>query len=148
MDSSTANAGALGKNQFVVLLRLLHEPGLSQRTIAERTGLSVGTVNSSVRQLVEHGDLEKDASGNLCVTDLGVRSLEPYRVDNAIILAAGLSTRFAPISYEKPKGLLRVRRGPHRTPDSPAQGGGHRRYHRRRGLQEGVLLLSGGALWR
>ena len=93
MDSSTANAGALGKNQFVVLLRLLHEPGLSQRTIAERTGLSVGTVNSSVRQLVEHGDLEKDASGNLCVTDLGVRSLEPYRVDTAIILAAGLTTR-------------------------------------------------------
>ena len=109
MDSSTANAGALGKNQFVVLLRLLHEPGLSQRTIAERTGLSVGTFNSSVRQHVERGDLEKEASGNLRVTDLGVRSLEPYRVDNAIILAAGLSTRFAPISYEKPKGLLRVR---------------------------------------
>ncbi|WEV42237.1 phosphotransferase [Bifidobacterium sp. ESL0682] len=30
-------------------------------------------------------------------------------MDNAIILAAGLSSRFAPISYEKPKGLLKVR---------------------------------------
>lgn len=32
-----------------------------------------------------------------------------YRVDNAIILAAGLSSRFAPISYEKPKALINVR---------------------------------------
>ena len=35
--------------------------------------------------------------------------LEPYRVQNAVIMAAGLSSRFAPISYEKPKGLLTVR---------------------------------------
>lgn len=32
-----------------------------------------------------------------------------YRVDNAIIMAAGLSSRFAPISYEKPKALLEVK---------------------------------------
>lgn len=30
-------------------------------------------------------------------------------VDNAVILAAGASSRFAPLSYEKPKGLLTVR---------------------------------------
>ena len=27
------------------------------------------------------------------------------KVDNAIILAAGLSSRFAPLSFERPKGL-------------------------------------------
>lgn len=32
-----------------------------------------------------------------------------YRVDNAIIMAAGLSSRFAPISYEKPKALIAVK---------------------------------------
>lgn len=32
-----------------------------------------------------------------------------YTVDNAIIMAAGLSSRFAPISYEKPKALVEVR---------------------------------------
>ena len=32
-----------------------------------------------------------------------------YRVDNAIIMAAGLSSRFAPISYEKPKALIEVK---------------------------------------
>ena len=31
------------------------------------------------------------------------------KVDNAIILAAGTSSRFAPLSYEIPKGLLEVR---------------------------------------
>lgn len=29
--------------------------------------------------------------------------------DNAVIMAAGTSSRFAPLSYEKPKGLIRVR---------------------------------------
>lgn len=32
-----------------------------------------------------------------------------YRVDNAIIMAAGTSSRFAPLSYETHKGLLTVR---------------------------------------
>lgn len=32
-----------------------------------------------------------------------------YKVDNALIMAAGLSNRFAPISYEKPKALLEVK---------------------------------------
>lgn len=32
-----------------------------------------------------------------------------YKVDNAIIMAAGKSTRFAPISYEKPKALIYVK---------------------------------------
>ncbi len=32
-----------------------------------------------------------------------------YKVDNAIIMAAGISSRFAPLSYEKPKALLTVR---------------------------------------
>ncbi len=32
-----------------------------------------------------------------------------YTVDNAIIMAAGTSSRFAPLSYEMPKGLITVR---------------------------------------
>lgn len=34
--------------------------------------------------------------------------LNKNNVDNAIIMAAGLSSRFAPLSFEKPKGLLEV----------------------------------------
>lgn len=32
-----------------------------------------------------------------------------YKVDNAIIMAAGMSSRFAPISYEHPKALITVK---------------------------------------
>ena len=32
-----------------------------------------------------------------------------YKVENAIIMAAGLSSRFAPLSYEKPKDLITVK---------------------------------------
>ena len=32
-----------------------------------------------------------------------------YQADNAIIMAAGMSSRFAPLSYEKPKGLMTVK---------------------------------------
>lgn len=39
----------------------------------------------------------------------GIRRLEPYKVDNAVILAAGAATRFVPLSLEKPKGLYKVR---------------------------------------
>lgn len=32
-----------------------------------------------------------------------------YKVDNAVIMAAGLSSRFAPLSFEKPKALIEVK---------------------------------------
>lgn len=32
-----------------------------------------------------------------------------YNVENAVIMAAGTSSRFAPLSYERPKGLIMVR---------------------------------------
>ena len=32
-----------------------------------------------------------------------------YKVENAVIMAAGLSSRFAPLSYEKPKALITVK---------------------------------------
>ena len=38
------------------------------------------------------------------LTESGLKALEPYKVNNAIILAAGASTRFIPLSLEQPKG--------------------------------------------
>ncbi len=98
----------LSRNQFAVLAALAQHPGNSQRAVAARTGLSVGSVNAARKALVGRG-LLTEGQGGSAVTDAGRSALKPYRVDNAVILAAGLSSRFAPISYEKPKGLLRVR---------------------------------------
>ncbi|MCI8514216.1 MAG: phosphotransferase [Lachnospiraceae bacterium] len=46
---------------------------------------------------------------NDLLTEEGAEQLAPYRVTNAVVMAAGLSSRFAPLSYEKPKGLWRVK---------------------------------------
>lgn len=45
----------------------------------------------------------------LNITEKGLEELENHKVDNAIILAAGMSTRFVPVSYELPKGLISVK---------------------------------------
>lgn len=100
----------LNNKEFEILNALLETKGTSQRAIAKSTGLSLGTVNSTIKKLQDKDFVAgfKDG-GSVFITDDGKKALDPYRVDNAIILAAGMSTRFAPISYEKPKGLLKVR---------------------------------------
>ncbi len=92
--------------QFDVLISCLEDGKEgSQRAIADKTNLSLGTVNSTLKELRVAGLVDEDCA----ITEAGKRSLEPYRVDNAIILAAGLSSRFVPISYEKPKGVVKVK---------------------------------------
>ena len=94
----------LTKSTFKVLNALRDEAVHTQRHIATATSLSLGTVNTAYRALVDAGLAE-----NFSVTPAGFEALSPYKVDNAIIMAAGLSSRFAPLSYEKPKGVLTVR---------------------------------------
>ena len=115
------------KNEFAVLAALEREPGTSQRAIAARKAMSLGSVNAAYKALVDKGLVVDGA-----LSDAGFEALAPFKVDNAIILAAGLSSRFAPISYEKPKG---------RASDPPASGVRHRRHHCGGRVQEGVLLL-------
>lgn len=94
----------LTHNQFRILNTLHLESGLTQREISTRTGLGLATVNGAMRECAELGLVEDGRP-----TPAGLAALKPHAVDNAVILAAGLSSRFAPISYERPKGLLKVR---------------------------------------
>ena len=92
------------RKEFDVLCTLLEHPGATQREIAQLLGASLGSANAVCRSLAK-AKLIEDAK----VTPRGMRELKPYKVENAVIMAAGLSQRFAPISYEKPKGLVEVR---------------------------------------
>ena len=94
----------LKKNHFEVLNVLNNYSKITQRGIADKTKMSLATVNAAIRECITEGLID---NGRL--TARGMAALKPYAVDNAVILAAGLSSRFAPISYEKPKGLLKVR---------------------------------------
>lgn len=60
-------------------------------------------------KLVEKGYVNPNF-GN--ITAAGKEALAPYKVDNAVILAAGASTRFIPLSLEQPKGLFEVKGEP------------------------------------
>ena len=91
--------------EFKILTQLLKNKFQTQREIAEDLNMSLGKVNSVISEL-KNKDL---INGNNEITNAGLVELEPYKVNNAVILAAGMSTRFAPLSYEKPKGLLNVK---------------------------------------
>lgn len=95
------------KEKEFEILRLIAESreSLTQRVIAAKTGYSLGTVNAIVSDLMSNDMINQ----NYRITSTGLSRLEPYKVDNAIILAAGMSTRFVPISYELPKGLITVK---------------------------------------
>lgn len=97
---------SLTKSEFSLLTALLKDDAslTSQRVLARRAGISLGSVNTTLARLEAAGLVHAGL-----ITTAGREALEPYKVDNAVIMAAGLSSRFAPISYEKPKGLLRVR---------------------------------------
>jgi len=93
----------INKNEFVMLCAVKDNPGLTQRELAQVLNASLGRVNK-VHKSLENAKLIESGA----ITPRGMKELEPYKVENAIIMAAGLSSRFVPISYEKPKGLLTV----------------------------------------
>ena len=94
----------LNKGQFLVLHTLLRFGKISQRKLSAHTGMSLGKINRLFSELTTLGYIS-----NGRITSEGLEVLQPYKVDNAIIMAAGMSSRFAPLSYEKPKGLLVVK---------------------------------------
>ena len=94
------------KKEFDVLLLLSRSANIvTQRFISKSTGYSLGSINNILSSLHEKGL----TSDNNTLSANGFAVLDSYKVDNAIIMAAGMSSRFAPLSYEKPKGLLKVK---------------------------------------
>ena len=76
--------------------------GTSFDQLEEQYGTHV--IGDVVRQLEESGWIHKDK-----LTPEGLEALEPYKVKNAIIMAAGYSARCMPLSNVMPKGLFSVK---------------------------------------
>ena len=95
---------SLTKSEFKLLVALTSGAVHSQRQAAAESGLSLGSVNRLCREFSDRGLVD-----GFTLTDAGRAALEPYRVENAVIMAAGISSRFAPLSFERPKGLFEVR---------------------------------------
>ena len=93
------------KNEFDILYYLYKNGSAKQRELSEALGISLGNVNKNLTSLKSAGYVSSHGE----ITDAGICALSPYKVDNAVIMAAGMSSRFAPLSFEKPKGLLKAR---------------------------------------
>lgn len=94
--------------QVLLLRSILENPSITQRALCQSTGLALGSVNQLLRRSVEEGLLESRTEGGYSVTEKGHDYLAPFRVDCALVLAAGFGSRFVPLSFETPKGLLEV----------------------------------------
>ena len=87
---------------------ILETPAITQRELAEKLDVSLGTVNGLVQDCTGLGYLESAEEGKYRVTETGLQFLKPYRVDGALFIAAGFGSRFVPLTFETPKGLLEV----------------------------------------
>lgn len=90
---------------FLVLtsLEAAENHSLTQRELAEKTKMSVGTVNGVVSAATERGWIANGA-----LTNDGLDALESYRVKRAVFIAAGFGSRLVPITLNTPKPLVRV----------------------------------------
>lgn len=94
----------LTRKQFDILELLTRESGsVTQRQMESISGYSLGTVNSTVKELSNLGYM-RDGK----ITDDGFLALEPYRAKRAVFIAAGFGTRLVPITLNTPKPLVRV----------------------------------------
>lgn len=97
-------------DRYGLICRSIYEnPNLTQRDLASELHLSLGSINRLMGEFVERGLVANDPErGQYSITEEGLRYLKPFQVDGAVITAAGFGSRFVPLTFETPKGLLEV----------------------------------------
>ncbi len=89
--------------EFSILYESYKTGSIFPPNIADRTGCDLEQVSKAIIKLEEKGWLKAG------ITPEGYKELEQYKVDNAIIMAAGFGTRSLPLSRIVPKGLYEVK---------------------------------------
>lgn len=87
-----------------VLYQLMKAPYINQRLLAQNCSHSLGTVNKSLKELLDNGYIDTDYK----ITENAKKEFHNKAPKNAIILAAGYGMRMVPINTAVPKGLLEV----------------------------------------
>lgn len=94
----------LNRKEFDLLVLLAENDNVfTQREIAERLNVSVGTINKTIKDLTD-----KEMYNDGRITRIGLDALEPYKVQRAVFIAAGFGSRMVPITFNTPKPLVRV----------------------------------------
>ncbi len=97
-------------DRFGLLCRNIYEKKkITQRELAAAMDLSPGDLQPPIRDALADGLIALDPqTGEYSLLKKGVELLQKYRVNSAVILAAGFGSRFVPLTFETPKGLLEV----------------------------------------
>lgn len=94
----------LTRKQFDILEAMVtSKTVLTQRELEKVAKHSLGTINRTMKELVELGFVSEGV-----ITNNGINALEPYRAKRAIFIAAGFGSRMVPITFNTPKPLVRV----------------------------------------
>ncbi|MBR1757318.1 MAG: NTP transferase domain-containing protein [Lachnospiraceae bacterium] len=90
-----------------VLLNHLYNASKGRANVSTDVFLNQTKTNGAVfKKLKKLGYIDQKSGA---LTENGYSALEPYKVNNAVILAAGSASRFIPLSLEQPKGLYEVK---------------------------------------
>lgn len=101
-------------NRNVIICRsILENPAVTQRELALALDVSLGTANNLVKECIAANLISAAASagtgnGTYELLPAGRELLKLHKVDGALIIAAGFGSRFVPLTFETPKGLLEV----------------------------------------
>lgn len=96
-------------DRFGLLCRNIYEKKkITQRELAAAMDLSLGTCNHLIRDALADGLIALDPqTGEYSLLKKGVELLQKYRVNSAVILAAGFGSRFVPLTFERRKDSWR-----------------------------------------
>lgn len=99
--------GNLTDKKFQILnyIRKQGTKRINQRQIAEELGYSLGTINAAIKSFRQTDYIDEDYQ----LQPAGWDALQYYKVTNAIIMAAGVTSRYEPLFNDKPKGLMIVK---------------------------------------
>lgn len=93
----------------IICRSILENPAVTQRDLSKELNVSLGTVNNLIKECIEKKYIEiGNGSESYELLPKGQELLNENKVDGAVIIAAGFGSRFVPLTFETPKGLLEV----------------------------------------
>ena len=96
--------------KFLVTRSIYEDPNISQRVIAKKFAVSLGKINSVIKEAESDGYLKQDIkNSSYKITSKGKAFVEKYKVDGALILACGMGIRLAPLTYDTPKCFIKIK---------------------------------------
>ena len=93
----------------IICRSILENPAVTQRDLSKELSISLGTVNNLIKECMEKNFIKiGNKNDSYELLPHGQALLNENKVDGAVIIAAGFGSRFVPLTFETPKGLLEV----------------------------------------